>query len=207
MDGAGDAVTGSRVGPHTSRRLPASRRPWGGEVSARRLVEMNVGRIEALDRGGPRLRSVIEVNPEALAIGDVLDWERRASGNQQQWRGHRPRCASGGRRSYQLSPGERDWPLRRGLASLCFCRASSAFRLHALGSVTILTPPPRRRRRTCPRRRRRGEGARGVGNVSQWLPSGASRLVCRWRAACGGAVFDPRPRRGGPPWRTRNASS
>ncbi len=51
-----------------------------GEVTARRLAEMYLERIEALDRGGPALRSIIEVNPEALEIADALDRERRASG-------------------------------------------------------------------------------------------------------------------------------
>jgi amidase len=49
-----------------------------GEVTARRLAEMYLERIEALDRGGLGLRSVIEVNPEALEIADALDRERRA---------------------------------------------------------------------------------------------------------------------------------
>jgi amidase len=38
-----------------------------GAYTARLVVEKYLARIEALDRQGPTLRSVIEVNPEALA--------------------------------------------------------------------------------------------------------------------------------------------
>jgi amidase len=49
-----------------------------GRWTARALAEAYLGRIEAMDRAGPTLRSVIETNPEALAIADALDAERRA---------------------------------------------------------------------------------------------------------------------------------
>jgi amidase len=47
------------------------------KLSIRELAEMHVERIEALDRRGPRLLSVIELNPEAMAIADALDHELR----------------------------------------------------------------------------------------------------------------------------------
>jgi len=56
------------------------RRMASGETSARRLAEAYLGRIAALDRRGPELRSVIETNPEALAIADALEGERKAKG-------------------------------------------------------------------------------------------------------------------------------
>ena len=49
-----------------------------GELTARALTEAYLARIEDLDRTGPELRSVIETNPDALAIADALDAERRA---------------------------------------------------------------------------------------------------------------------------------
>ncbi|MGZ9164577.1 MAG: amidase [Anaerolineales bacterium] len=49
-----------------------------GELTARRLAELYLERIEAVDKNGPYLNSVIEVNPEALDIADTLDAERRA---------------------------------------------------------------------------------------------------------------------------------
>src|SRR5262245_26738860 len=49
-----------------------------GKYTARRLVELYTARIEQIDRGGPALRSVIEVNPDALSMADSLDAERKA---------------------------------------------------------------------------------------------------------------------------------
>ncbi len=49
-----------------------------GELSARRIAELYLGRIEAVDKSGPYINSVIELNPEALAIADSLDEERKA---------------------------------------------------------------------------------------------------------------------------------
>ena len=51
-----------------------------GQVTARQLVEMYLARIESIDRSGPTLRSIIEVNPDALAIADALDRERKEKG-------------------------------------------------------------------------------------------------------------------------------
>jgi len=51
-----------------------------GHLTARTLVDMYLERIETLDRGGPMLRSVIEVNPDARDIADACDRERRATG-------------------------------------------------------------------------------------------------------------------------------
>ena len=48
-----------------------------GELSVRRLAEMHLERIAAIDRGGPTLRAVIEVNPDWEEIADRLDAERR----------------------------------------------------------------------------------------------------------------------------------
>jgi amidase len=51
-----------------------------GRWTARSLVESYLSRIEELNRKGPELRAVIETNPEALAIADALDEERRLKG-------------------------------------------------------------------------------------------------------------------------------
>ncbi|MDH5609938.1 MAG: amidase [Cyclobacteriaceae bacterium] len=47
-----------------------------GDLSARKITEMYLARIEAIDQAGPRLNSVIERNPDALSIADQLDKER-----------------------------------------------------------------------------------------------------------------------------------
>jgi amidase len=51
-----------------------------GESTARELVEFYLGRIEALDRNGPELRAIIELNPDVLRIADELDSERKHNG-------------------------------------------------------------------------------------------------------------------------------
>ena len=51
-----------------------------GRYSARQIAELYLQRIEAIDRNGPTLRSVLELNPEALAIADELDAERKSRG-------------------------------------------------------------------------------------------------------------------------------
>src|SRR3712207_4240069 len=47
-----------------------------GRWTARQLVEAYVARIEAVDRGERGLRSVLEVNPNALDLADASDRER-----------------------------------------------------------------------------------------------------------------------------------
>jgi amidase len=47
-------------------------------LTSRELVEQYLDRIESIDRRGPRLNSVIEVNPDAERIARDLDRERRA---------------------------------------------------------------------------------------------------------------------------------
>src|SRR6185369_7092113 len=51
-----------------------------GRWTARSLAEAYLARIAALDRQGPALHAVLETNPEALAIADALDAERKAKG-------------------------------------------------------------------------------------------------------------------------------
>ncbi len=51
-----------------------------GKYTARSIAEQYLARIDAIDRQGPALHSVIEVNPDALAIADELDRERKEKG-------------------------------------------------------------------------------------------------------------------------------
>jgi amidase len=56
------------------------RRMDAGELSARSLVAGYLERIAQFDAQGPALHAVIELNPDALAIAEALDAERRAQG-------------------------------------------------------------------------------------------------------------------------------
>ncbi|HWN93418.1 MAG TPA: amidase [Methylomirabilota bacterium] len=51
-----------------------------GHESAVSLTEKYLRRITAIDQNGPQLNSVIELNPDALAIARELDAERQAKG-------------------------------------------------------------------------------------------------------------------------------
>ncbi|MGH8259585.1 MAG: amidase family protein, partial [Steroidobacteraceae bacterium] len=49
-----------------------------GQHAARSLVDAYRKKIAEVDQAGPRLNSVIELNPDAQAIADALDAERKA---------------------------------------------------------------------------------------------------------------------------------
>src|SRR5580658_3828884 len=51
-----------------------------GRFTARSLVGKYSARIAEIDKGGPAANSVLELNPDALAIADALDQERKAKG-------------------------------------------------------------------------------------------------------------------------------
>ena len=49
-----------------------------GIYTSRSITELYLKRIEQIDKAGPGLHAVIEVNPDALAIADQMDQERKA---------------------------------------------------------------------------------------------------------------------------------
>jgi amidase len=51
-----------------------------GEMTAHSITKMYLERIKTIDQSGPSLKSVIEVNPDALDIADALDAEREEKG-------------------------------------------------------------------------------------------------------------------------------
>ena len=51
-----------------------------GKFTARSLVEKYTARINEIDKQGPAVNAVIELNPEAEAIADAMDQERTAKG-------------------------------------------------------------------------------------------------------------------------------
>lgn len=46
-----------------------------GTITIKELVQLYLDRIEQIDQSGPKLNSIIEVNPDALAIAEELDKE------------------------------------------------------------------------------------------------------------------------------------
>src|SRR5690348_7774420 len=51
-----------------------------GQVTAQSIAERYLSRIDAIDRKGPHLNSIIEINPDALSIAAALDDERKRKG-------------------------------------------------------------------------------------------------------------------------------
>jgi amidase len=51
-----------------------------GSLTSEQLTQYYLDRIDSIDRSGPVLNSIIEVNPEALDIARALDQERQTSG-------------------------------------------------------------------------------------------------------------------------------
>jgi amidase len=49
-----------------------------GDYTSRSITELYLKRIDAIDKAGPKLISVIEVNKSALEIADAMDKERKA---------------------------------------------------------------------------------------------------------------------------------
>jgi len=51
-----------------------------GRFTARSLVEQYSARIEQVDKHGPAVNAIIELNPDAVVIADALDRERKSKG-------------------------------------------------------------------------------------------------------------------------------
>jgi len=51
-----------------------------GRLTARQLVQQYLGRIQAYDQQGPKINSIITVNPKALEEADALDAQYKRSG-------------------------------------------------------------------------------------------------------------------------------
>ena len=51
-----------------------------GRLTARSIAEKYLERIGEIDKRGPAINSVIELNPDALPIAEALDKERREKG-------------------------------------------------------------------------------------------------------------------------------
>jgi amidase len=135
-----------------------------GELTARRLTEACLGRIGALDRQGPELRSVIETNPEALAIADALDAERKAKG---------PRGAL------------------HGIPVLVKDNVDTADRMTTTaGSLALEGSTPPRDAHVAARLREAGAVILGKANLSEWANFRSTRSVSGWSAR-GGQCRNP----------------
>src|SRR5579859_2701427 len=51
-----------------------------GRLTAHSLAEKYLARIDEIDKRGPAINAIIELNPDALSMADALDQERKAKG-------------------------------------------------------------------------------------------------------------------------------
>lgn len=49
-----------------------------GKYSSKQITQLYLDRIQAIDKSGPKLNSVIEVNPDAIVLATQMDEERKA---------------------------------------------------------------------------------------------------------------------------------
>src|SRR5579885_1953839 len=135
-----------------------------GELTSRGLVEMYQARIQALDRDGPALRSVLELNPDALASADALDEERRIKG---------PRG------------------LLHGIPLLLKDNIATADRMQTTaGSLALLGSRPARDAFVAQRLREAGAILLGKANLSEWANFRSTTSSSGWSAR-GGQALNP----------------
>jgi amidase len=135
-----------------------------GEVTSRQLVAAYAARIEAIDRAGPALRSVLESNPEADGIAARLDDERRAKG---------PRG-----------------PLH-GIPLLLKDNIDTGDRMQTTaGSLALLGTPARRDSDVAARLRAAGAILLGKTNLSEWANIRSTRSTSGWSGR-GGLTRNP----------------
>lgn len=135
-----------------------------GQLTARTLTAAYLKRIDEIDRGGPMLRAVIEVNPDALAIADGLDAERAA--------------------------GRVRGPLH-GIPVLLKDNIATTDRMETTaGSLALVGHRPSREAPLVTRLRAAGAVILGKTNLSEWANFRGERSVSGWSAR-GGQTLNP----------------
>jgi len=123
-----------------------------GELTARRLTEMYLKRIEQIDQ---KTRSVLEVNPEALSIADALDKERKKG-----------KVRSG----------------LHGIPVLIKDNIDTADKMHTTaGSLALLDAPvPKQDAFVAAQLRKAGAVIIGKTNLSEWANFRSTRSISGW---------------------------
>ena len=130
-----------------------------GSLSAVALADACLARIAAIDRAGPRLNSVIEVNPQARAIAVALDRQRRA--------------------------GTVRGPLH-GIAVLLKDNIATADAMHtSAGSLVLMGAKPPRDAHLVTRLRDAGLVVLGKTNLSEWANIRSTRSTSGWSSRAG----------------------
>jgi amidase len=135
-----------------------------GHLSATELTEYYIARIEALDRRGPRVNSILELNPDAIAIAQALDKERHTKG---------PRG-----------------PLH-GIPVTLKDNIDTADKMHTTaGSFALLGPAPSQDGTVAARLRAAGAVILGKTNLSEWANFRSTHSSSGWSGR-GGQTHNP----------------
>ena len=135
-----------------------------GKYTARSLVEQYQARIDELDKKGPTLNLVLELNPDALTIADQLDNERKV--------------------------GKTRGPLH-GIPILVKDNIDTADRMHtSAGSLALATSIPSRDSWVAERLRAAGAVILGKTNLSEWANIRSTHSSSGWSGR-GGQCKNP----------------
>ncbi len=135
-----------------------------GEQTSRSITEAYLRRIDALDRSGPTLRAVIEVNPDAASLADALDAERKQ--------------------------GKLRGPLH-GIPILIKDNIDTADKMATTaGSLALVGAKPAQDAGVVARLRAAGAVLLGKTNLSEWANFRSTRSVSGWSAR-GGQCRNP----------------
>ena len=135
-----------------------------GRTSAQQLVRLYLARIAAIDKAGPKLNSIIELNPDALTIAAALDAERKTKG---------PRG-----------------PLH-GIPVLLKDNIATADKMQTTaGSLALVGAKPPRDAFLVARLREAGAVILGKTNLSEWANMRSTRSTSGWSAR-GGLTLNP----------------
>ena len=130
-----------------------------GRTTSQKLVKAYLRRIAEIDRAGPRLRSVAEVNPDALKLARQLDDERRRKG---------PRG-----------------PLH-GIPVLVKDNIATTDRMETTaGSLALVGSRPRNEARVVRKLREAGAVILGKASLSEWANFRSSHSSSGWSARSG----------------------
>ena len=166
MAAAPTSARAGRSGPawHEKSIAELQEAMQSGKLTSRALVAHFLARIKAIDKQGPKLNSVIEVNPDAASIAAALDKERKASG---------PRG-----------------PLH-GIPVLIKDNIATADRMQTTaGSVALVGSPVPRDAAVAARLRAAGAVILGKTNLSEWANFRSTRSTSGWSSR-GGLTRNP----------------
>lgn len=135
-----------------------------GNYTSRSIVEAYLKRVEGIDKKGPTLQSYLEVNPDALAIADQRDQERRE--------------------------GHVRGPLH-GIPVLVKDNIETADQLHTTaGSFALESVPVARDAFVAKKLRKAGAVIIGKANMTEWAYFRSTRASSGWSAR-GGQTKNP----------------